>query len=104
MSSLFKDRYGLTEIQIGLTFIANGVGSMVGTLITGKILDMDYRHVKAKYDLQTSTDTEASAINQSQKNNAFPLLKARLRLLPHLSFLQSLSLLLFGWTIQYPSR
>ena len=36
MSSLFKDRYHLTEIQTGLTFIANGIGSMVGTLITGK--------------------------------------------------------------------
>lgn len=41
MSSLFKTRYGLSETQIGLTFIANGVGSMVGTLITGNILDMD---------------------------------------------------------------
>ncbi|KAH8705062.1 major facilitator superfamily domain-containing protein [Talaromyces proteolyticus] len=37
MSFLFKSRYGLTEIQIGLTLIANGVGSMVGTLVTGKI-------------------------------------------------------------------
>ncbi|ODM19950.1 hypothetical protein SI65_04936 [Aspergillus cristatus] len=97
MFSLFKDRYDLTEIQISLTFIANGVGSMVGTLITGKILDMDYRRIKAKHEALSSTDTEASDNNQSQENNAFPFLKARLRLLPHLS------LLLFGWTIQYPS-
>ncbi|KAK6697893.1 hypothetical protein SNK05_010743 [Fusarium graminearum] len=42
MSSLFEDKYGLSETHIGLTFIANGVGSMVGTLVTGKILNMDY--------------------------------------------------------------
>lgn len=30
MSSLFMARYGITEIQTGLAFIANGAGSMVG--------------------------------------------------------------------------
>jgi multidrug resistance protein len=41
MSSLFKENYSLSETQIGLTFIANGIGSMIGTLVTGKILDID---------------------------------------------------------------
>lgn len=30
MSTLFKSVYGLTETEIGLTFIANGVGSIIG--------------------------------------------------------------------------
>jgi predicted MFS family arabinose efflux permease len=98
MSSLFKTRYGLTEIQIGLTFIANGVGSMVGTLITGKILDKDYRRIKAKYE--ASLDAE----RRSRQEEDFPLEKARLRLVPTFSFLQCLSILLFGWTIQYPDK
>lgn len=93
MSSLFKDRYGLSEIQIGLTFIANGVGSMVGTLITGKILNIDYRHVKARHEAKQAAETDN-----------FPLEKARLRLIPLFSLLQCLSLLLFGWTIQYPAH
>uniref|UniRef100_A0A093XV19 Quinidine resistance protein 1 n=1 Tax=Talaromyces marneffei PM1 TaxID=1077442 RepID=A0A093XV19_TALMA len=99
MSSLFKTRYGLTEIQIGLTFIANGVGSMVGTLITGKILDKDYRRVKAKYE--SSLDSERG---ESRQEEDFPLEKARLRLVPTFSLLQCLSILLFGWTIQYPHK
>lgn len=99
MSSLFKTRYGLTEIQIGLTFIANGVGSMVGTLITGKILDKDYRSVKAKYE--ASLDTER---RESMQEEDFPLEKARLRLVPIFSLVQCLSILLFGWTIQYPHK
>ena len=99
MSSLFKTRYGLTEIQIGLTFIANGVGSMVGTLITGKILDKDYRRVKEKYE--ASLDIER---RESSQEEDFPLEKARLRLVPTFSLLQCLSILLFGWTIQYPHK
>ncbi|CAI4213973.1 unnamed protein product [Parascedosporium putredinis] len=51
MSSLFKEEYGLSDTHIGLSFIANGVGSMVGTLVTGKILDFDYRRMKKKHEI-----------------------------------------------------
>ncbi|OTA58936.1 MFS general substrate transporter [Hypoxylon sp. EC38] len=108
MSTLFEDRYGLTETQIGLTFIANGAGSMIGTLITGKILDLDYRRIKAKYEARSAqTDTEASnglARSATEKEAYFPLEKARLRLVPVFSSIQCLSILLFGWTIQYPDH
>ncbi|GKZ26485.1 hypothetical protein AbraIFM66951_005821 [Aspergillus brasiliensis] len=95
MSSLFTDKYGLSEIQNGLTFIANGVGSIVGTLITGKILDADYRKVKAEYD--SLSNAEGGAQGEAD----FPIEKARLRLVPIFAGAQCLPLILFGWTIQY---
>ncbi|ETS86679.1 hypothetical protein PFICI_00507 [Pestalotiopsis fici W106-1] len=106
MSSLFESRYGLGETQIGLTFIANGVGSMVGTLVSGKILDIDYRRVKAAFEAQPtrSADTEAGqdpSSTGSEEN--FPLEKARLRLVPIFSVVQCASILLFGWCIQFPN-
>ncbi|KAL9115797.1 MAG: hypothetical protein Q9227_000165 [Pyrenula ochraceoflavens] len=108
MSSLFERGYGLGETQIGLTFIANGVGSITGTLVTGKILDIDYRRVKAKYeagpkqpDLEKG-DSVAHPTTDSE--DSFPLEKARLRLVPVLSVIQCLSIILFGWTIQYPDH
>lgn len=104
MSSLFKAHYGLTEIQIGLTFIANGVGSMVGTLITGKILDIDYRRVKTKYEARADAEADNPVFRVASTQDGFPLEKARLRLIPVFSLLQCLSLLLFGWTIQYQHR
>jgi predicted MFS family arabinose efflux permease len=103
MSSLFKSRYGLTEIQIGLTFIANGVGSMIGTLVTGRILNADYRRVRARYE--ASFDNEnGNEISQAARDEDFPLEKVRLRLVPIFSILQCLSVILFGWTIQYPHK
>ncbi|KAF5572852.1 multidrug transporter [Fusarium pseudoanthophilum] len=108
MSSLFEDKYGLTETQIGLTFIANGVGSMVGTLITGKILNVDYRRFKARHDAHiASSNTEDDvelANTRKRQENEFPLETARLRLVPLFSLLQCASILLFGWTIQYPYK
>ena len=108
MSTLFEDSYGLGETQIGLTFIANGAGSMIGTLVTGKVLDLDYRRIKAKHearstqsDLNNDHDISCEAANS---DDHFPLEVARLRLVPIFSLVQCMSILLFGWTIQYPHR
>ncbi|KAI0549206.1 MFS general substrate transporter [Xylaria curta] len=96
MSTLFQSHYGLTETQTGLTYIANGVGSIIGTLITGKILDADYRRVKAKHESQAGRD--------DNDNTTFPIEKARLRLVPIFAGLQCASVLVFGWTVQYSQR
>lgn len=94
MSTLFKSRYGLTDFQTGLTFIANGAGSIIGTLATGKILDWDYRLVQQSLSFETAEEEEY----------VFPLEKARLRFIPVFATIQCLSLLVFGWTIQYSDR
>ncbi|KAI1426089.1 MFS general substrate transporter [Xylaria sp. FL1777] len=96
MSTLFRSNYGLTETQIGLTYIANGVGSIIGTLITGKILDADFRRVKSKHESQAGH----SDVNKA----TFPIEKARLRLVPIFAGLECASVLIFGWTIQYSHR
>lgn len=108
MSSLFKDRYDLSETQIGLTFIANGVGSMIGTTLTGQILDKNYRRVEAKYNARSTPAAvevgNASSPSTIDPQDNFPLEKARLRLVPIFSIVQCLSIVLFGWTIQYSSQ
>ncbi|KAI1170383.1 MFS general substrate transporter [Nemania sp. FL0916] len=96
MSTLFQSHYHLTETQVGLTYIANGVGSIIGTLITGKILDADYRRVKDKHESHTGQDNTDDA--------AFPIEKARLRLVPIFAGLQCAAVLVFGWTVQYSQR
>ncbi|KAI8947712.1 major facilitator superfamily domain-containing protein [Xylaria longipes] len=105
MAVLFVDRYNLSEAQVGLTFIANGAGSIIDTLITGKILDADYRRIKAKYESapsQSQSETGSEQSPELQRDNAdFPLERARLRLLPILALLQCASILTYGWTIQH---
>ncbi|OIW22476.1 MFS general substrate transporter [Coniochaeta ligniaria NRRL 30616] len=108
MSSLFEQGYRLNETQIGLTFIANGAGSMIGTLVTGRILDLDYRRVKSKHESRSpQSDVETGnrlPSSTTSPEDYFPLEKARLRLVPVFSFIQCLSIVLFGWTVQYPDH
>jgi multidrug resistance protein len=84
MSTLFQRTYGLSEIHIGLTFIANGVGCILGTLLTGKFLDFDYRRMQSKY---TGGPEE------------FSIERTRLRTIWLWSSLQCSSTLAFGWTL-----
>lgn len=102
MSSLFEERYGLSETQIGLAFIANGAGSMVGTLVTGKVLDIEYRRVENKHEarLDVEMGNDLSRSSTSPEDH-FPLERARLGLVPIFSLTQCLSIILFGWTVQY---
>ncbi|KAK7999024.1 MFS general substrate transporter [Apiospora marii] len=105
MSSLFETRYGLSETQVGLTFIANGVGAMVGTLITGKILNRDYRKVKAAHEARgTSTSALEAGGSAAPAEDNFPIEKARLRLVPIFSTVQCFSIFLFGWSIQFSAK
>ncbi|WWC87663.1 uncharacterized protein L201_002554 [Kwoniella dendrophila CBS 6074] len=85
-SSFFESIYGLTEIQIGLTFLSNGLGCMIGTLTTGKLLDKDYKKAKEKYK---------DLVNEEE----FPIEIVRLRTIWFWSILQLFSVLLFSWTI-----
>lgn len=83
-SSLFSSTYGIGDLDIGLTFLSNGFGCMLGTLTTGKILDYDYRRSKTRY---TGDPID------------FPLEHARLRTVWLWSPLQWFAVLLFGWTL-----
>jgi MFS family permease len=95
MSTLFLEVYHLSETQIGLTFLANGIGSILGTLFTGKILDLDYKRVKKEYE------SGVEMLGAMDEKPSLPVEKARLRLIPVFSLLQALSVLIFGWTIRY---
>ena len=92
LSALFKTTYHLNDTQIGLTFIANGIGSMVGTISTGKILNIDYAKIRRKCET-------AAIVNGTPGEFKIPLDTARLRTVWIWSAMQMASLLTFGWCL-----
>ncbi|PGH02361.1 hypothetical protein GX51_04669 [Blastomyces parvus] len=83
-STLLKQTYNLNDTQLGLTYVANGVGCMVSTASTGRFLDVDFKRIKSKY---------------SGPAHRFPLERARLRTAWFWACVQSASILTFGWTL-----
>ncbi|OAX82215.1 hypothetical protein ACJ72_03436 [Emergomyces africanus] len=72
------------DTQLGLTYIANGVGCMISAASTGKLLDTDYQRIKNNY---------------VGPLESFPLERAPLRTAWIWASMQSASLLIFGWTL-----
>lgn len=59
---------------------------MIGTLVTGKIVDVDYRRVKARYEALLDTE-QGGKSNAATREENIPLEKTRLRLVPIFSIL-----------------
>ncbi|OAP56268.1 hypothetical protein AYL99_09447 [Fonsecaea erecta] len=84
VSTLVQHKYHTSEIQVGLIFLANGLGSIIGTVLVGRFLDYDYKRIVRKYD------------GDEQR---VPIEKARLRTVWLWSALECISVLIFGWTV-----
>ncbi|CAO3667419.1 unnamed protein product [Umbelopsis ramanniana] len=72
-SNLFATIYGLNEQQIGLCYIANGVGCILGGLTIGKVLDRDFRITAQKHGY------DSGKLSRGSLGPDFPIFEARLR-------------------------
>ncbi|KAI8381140.1 major facilitator superfamily domain-containing protein [Radiomyces spectabilis] len=82
---LFIDIYNLNTLMIGLSYLANGFGCIVGSVIQGKILNRDYRRAQKKCAEIGSTD--------------IPLEHARLRTVWFHAILFKILLVAYGWCL-----
>lgn len=72
-SNLFGTIYNLNEMQIGLCYIANGCGCILGGLIEGRVLDRDFRTTSTKHGY------DSSKLSRGSLGPDFPIFEARLR-------------------------
>ena len=76
ISTLFIQTYpSLNETTIGLCYLAIGGGMIVGSSITGRVLDMEYQRFKARAQARIQGDPAAVNLNQEE---GFPLEKVRM--------------------------
>jgi MFS family permease len=86
----------LTQWQIGLCFLPNGLGCICGSLSTGWLLDKSFRSVEAQYKAERDISPE---VNVDMRD--FPYVKARLRLMPLFSTVLVISLALYGPSFEF---
>lgn len=92
-STSLRRSYGLSTSQLGLCFLANGGGCLIGSVITGPLLNRDYRAITRKVELRRlETEATGTVAVKTQRsldvNNllAFPIEHSRLRSLRALYF------------------
>lgn len=100
-STQFSEIYGLGEMQIGLTYISTGVGSLVGSIITGKILQHDYKKQlvwETDNKITNCKDDDSNTPTGAKKEVEF-IERARILSLRYPAALYILTTIGFGWSI-----
>ncbi|KAL4940474.1 hypothetical protein BDV06DRAFT_224047 [Aspergillus oleicola] len=90
----------LTQWQIGLCFLPNGLGCIVGSLSTGWFLNQSFTHAERSYKSAhgiPSTESLIPGVNDMH----FPYIKARMRLMPLFSIILLISLALYGPSFEF---
>ncbi|THU98687.1 MFS general substrate transporter [Dendrothele bispora CBS 962.96] len=106
ISSLFVEVYpSLTETEVGLCFLCIGGGMTIGSIVSGKLLDWEWRNVSAAYRAkQAAQKGEEAAIvvdlKKARDDPDFPIESARLRAIPYVMIFFVGSVIGYGWTIQ----
>lgn len=115
-TELFTSIYHLNSLQVGLCFIANGVGAMIGSILRGKLMNADYRAERAKWEAQRQpalaeehhgAEAAAPRGNNSKPSyddndlSTFPIERARMRSLPYTFLALIGALIAYGWFLQY---
>ncbi|KAF8143314.1 major facilitator superfamily domain-containing protein [Mycena galopus ATCC 62051] len=99
ISTVFHHAYPqLNEAELGLCFLTVGGGMIAGSLFCGRLLDWDYENLRR---ILRAEDPTAGRVDETsvKANDAFPIERARLRLLPAFLVLFVMSCIGYGWCI-----
>ncbi|KAF9877124.1 major facilitator superfamily transporter [Colletotrichum karsti] len=101
-SGLFKTSFGLSELQIGLCFLPNGIGTIVGSTIVGKLMNKDFAAFEAAYKSARNIPS-AKKLSSKDVPADFPIERARLMRLPWIVVIFTITTAAYGFTLAYPS-
>lgn len=95
--TLFKEAYGLNELNIGLCYISNGVGSLLSSLTMGHVVDWNFRRHAARLGMPISKGKQQDLTN-------FPIERVKLEIVLPGHVIGILGLILFGWTVKFQTH
>ncbi|CAG8982345.1 hypothetical protein HYALB_00005347, partial [Hymenoscyphus albidus] len=101
-TALFKQNFGLTELLLGVAFLPNGIGTMFGSAIAGKLMTEDYREAERSYKTLHGFPPDYK-IPPNNIPTDFPTEHARFRHLPWISMLFTISTGAYGFSLAFPT-
>ena len=93
---VFLNTYSMTEMQIGLGFLSLGLGNILGSLLSGKFLDWEFKSVQRQHNEQTGEQYH----RRSGHLGHFPIEEARLKRVWILLLVFASAIIILGWTME----
>ena len=106
LSVIFEKVYPyLNQTEIGLCFIPMGLGTLVGSLFSGRVMNSYYRRTRDDLIRQARTDSEKHVdphvdLEAIEKDPSFPIEKARLQILPWFVLVYAACIVGYGWALR----
>ncbi|KAK6209351.1 hypothetical protein LQW54_006338 [Pestalotiopsis sp. IQ-011] len=97
-TSIFKSAFGLDELFVGLAFLPNGLGTIVGSAIIGKLMNKDFRAAEVTYREQHKLSDDYKIPSKAIPGD-FGIEHARLRHLWWVTLLFILATGIYGFTV-----
>ena len=94
---LFKQAYNLNELDIGLCYIANGIGSLLSSLTMGHVVDWNFRRYATRLNMPISKGKQQDLSN-------FPIERVKLEIVIPGHIIGILGLIMFGWTVKFQTH
>ncbi|KAJ3960866.1 hypothetical protein N0V92_002485 [Colletotrichum tropicale] len=101
-TGLFKESFGLNELQIGLCYLPNGLGTIVGSTIVGKLMNKDFAAAEAAYK-SARNEPFKKKLSSKDVPADFPIERARLQRLPWAVTIFVITTAGYGFSMAYPS-
>lgn len=76
-TALFQTRFGLSDLEVGLVFLPNGIASMLGSYLTGRLSKHDWAVMEQRYRIQNGI--LATTVLRKKDLIDFPFSRTRLR-------------------------
>jgi hypothetical protein len=100
LSTSFTEVYPhLTQLEIGLCFLAIGGGMFIGTVLNGKLMDAHYRKIRDNFISRALTEPK-NAIDPHSHSESFPIERTRLQLMPYVILVYTSCVIGYGWSLQ----
>ncbi|TGO65364.1 hypothetical protein BOTNAR_0079g00320 [Botryotinia narcissicola] len=101
-TGLFKDQFGLNELLLGVVFLPNGLGTIVGSAIIGKLMTNDFKAAEETYRKVNNLSLSYKLPSKNLPSN-FPIEQARLRHLPWITAIFVVATGIYGFTLSIHS-
>ncbi|KAA8913644.1 major facilitator superfamily domain-containing protein [Sphaerosporella brunnea] len=92
LPTVYAEIYGFNPLQVGLCYIPLGVGSALSGVVTGKIIDRDYRIVAKQCGITMNR-------RKGDDMSKFPIERARLRSIFWMAGVYVAVLICYGWVL-----
>lgn len=96
-TDLFQDRFHLNDILTGVIFLPNGAGCVLGSYITGYLMDHDYKVVERQYRLHKNIPAD-TVLNKKELVD-FPVEKSRMRNIWWIVLIFVITTALYGFSL-----